>query len=687
MQHATAHVPHPQITVDADGTARSLAFDDVYFSARGGVAETEHVFLAGNGLPERWQGCGRFTIGELGFGTGLNFLVAADAFLRTNPTGTLHFLSVEKYPLTPAQLREAYAVLSQGGLAPPSPAAQATPAASRLAPLDGATQADTNLVTLAEALCAAYPLRLPGWHRVKLGRVQLTLGFGDVAELLPQMDARVDAWFLDGFAPAKNDAMWSAAVLSELARLSAPGARFATFTAAGAVKRGLQEVGFDVQKTRGFAYKRDMLVGRYISEGGLAPPSPAAQATPAASGSRHFGATHRLHQRCEDTVRGQQPEPAMSQRSCAEASHSTCDLPEQAKEILIIGAGIAGATTARALAERGYRVQLFEAATIASGASGNPAAVLYPQLTKYYGPATAWHLQAYSFTLQQLAHWKQAGLAFACEQPGMLKLATDAADAEKLRGLQHSLQLDPAIARWVEADEASAMLGHAVPHGGYYFAQGTWLNPAQLCNALLQHAHITVRENCAVQHIARGDAGWQLTLADGTTHHAAQLVVANANDARRLLDSDALDIRPSAGQVSLLEPTALAPSLPHILCHKGYAIHTPQALLLGATYDRADLSCAVTEANHAHNINELQRALPQAVLRGQATGGRTSLRATTPHRLPYVGQVQPGLYVNVGHGSRGMISAPLAAEILASEMAGEPLPISRALRAALQPPR
>lgn len=353
----------------------------------------------------------------------------------------------------------------------------------------------------------------------------------------------------------------------------------------------------------------------------------------------------------------------------------------------IIGAGIAGATTARALAERGYDVRVFETATIASGASGNPAAVLYPQLTKYYGVATAWHLQAYSFTLQQLAQWKQAGIEFACTQPGMLKLATDAADEDKMRGLQHSLQLDPAIARWVEADEASRMLGHAVPHGGYYYAQGTWLNPGQLCAALLRHPHIAVHENSRVQQLQRDEAGWQLTLADGSVHHAAQLVVANANDARCLLPNEALDIRPSAGQVSLLAPTVLSPALPHILCHKGYAIHTPNALLLGATYDREDLSCAVTYANHTHNINELQRALPQAMLGGQAMGGRTSLRATTPHRLPFVGEVQPGLYMNVGHGSRGMISAPLAAEILASEIAGEPLPISRVLRVALQPPR
>lgn len=563
----------PEITVDAAGTARSIMFDDVYFSARGGVAETEHVFLAGNGLPARWQNRARFTIGELGFGTGLNFLVAWKTFLESG-SGHLHVVSVEKFPLIVAQLREALAHYPQ-------------------------------LATQADQLIANYPLRLPGLHRLQFDRVTLTLGFGDVAELLPEIDASVDAWFLDGFTPAKNEAMWSDAVFHEIARLSAPDATFATFTAAGAVKRGLQAVGFHVEKVQGYAHKRDMLVGRRDGE---------VRETPAP------------------------------------------------KSAAVIGGGIAGCTVARALAERGLRVTLYEKSSIASGASGNMAAVLYPQLTKYYTPATQWHFTGYDFMRRSLQRW-----GVQAHQTGMLKIAKDDDDIARLGQIRNSLQLDPTIARWVEADEASQLLGAPVYRPGFWFPHGTWLEPAQLCRALLAHPNITVHE----QH---GIASLDELAAEIT-------VIANAHDANALL-SETLSLGLTAGQVSLLETDAV---LQAILCHKGYTISTPYGLVTGATYDRNDLSGAVTQRNHYQNLMEMEQALPH--IRAHAVDGRTALRAATPSRLPYVGAIREGVYGSIGHGSRGMISAPLAAEVIAASIMNEPAPVSRSLRRVLAPRR
>ncbi len=217
-----------------DGTPYSDIFDDVYFSASDGLAESRYVFLQGNDLPARFASADHFTIGETGFGTGLNFLLSLAAWRESAPPAAhLHYLSVEKHPLSIADLRRV----------------------SRLWPA---------LAAPAEELLSLYPPLLGGRHQLQLrdGRVTLTLLLGDALALLPDVQTVVDAWYLDGFAPAKNPAMWSAGVLREVARLSRPGTSFATFTAAGAVRRELQAAGFTVHKRAGFGRKREMLAGQ-----------------------------------------------------------------------------------------------------------------------------------------------------------------------------------------------------------------------------------------------------------------------------------------------------------------------------------------------------------------------------------------------------------------------------------------
>lgn len=237
MHPPTAYLPPAELTFEQE-TPISQTFGDVYFSKLGGIAETEHVFLAANGLPGRWQTAGeRFCVAELGFGTGLNFLVTWRQFCATAPAGTvLHYHAVERQPLTQAQLAQALAL---------QPA----------------------LAAEAEMLLTHYPLRLPGPHAIALPRCQLHLWWGDVAEWLAAlagaMPGRIDAWYLDGFAPAKNPDMWGEPIYRAMATLSAPGAHFATFTAASAVRRGLLAAGFAVEKVRGFGRKREMLRGHY----------------------------------------------------------------------------------------------------------------------------------------------------------------------------------------------------------------------------------------------------------------------------------------------------------------------------------------------------------------------------------------------------------------------------------------
>jgi len=262
-----------------EGQPYSVQFGDIYFSRESGIAETRHVFLKHNRLEERWKllaADSLFVIGETGFGVGLNFLCAWQLWLQTAPTGgRLHFVSTELHPLSAQDLRTAL-------------------------------QLWPELQPLVEELLAQYTMLTPGWQRMNFeqGRVTLTLLVGDARETLPQLKASVDAWFLDGFAPAKNPEMWGDSIFQTIAKLSNANATFATFTSAGAVNRGLQAAGFKVEKGAGFGRKREILYGS-------------------------------LH-------------PTKAPRTLQE------------KNAIIIGGGIAGAASAHSLACRGWQVTLIE---------------------------------------------------------------------------------------------------------------------------------------------------------------------------------------------------------------------------------------------------------------------------------------------------------------------------------------
>ena len=224
-----------RLTLGADGTPVSETYGDVYHSISGGHAQAQHVFLAGNGLPARWQNRSRFTILETGFGLGLNFLATRLAW-KADPQACreLHFISLEKHPFSAEDLVVAQAAWPE-------------------------------FSAMAEALRRHWPPLVPGEHRLELegGRVVLRLVFGDAVEALPTLDAEVEAFYLDGFSPAKNPDLWSPALCRSLARLARPEATLATWSVAGQVRRSLIEAGFSVEKRPGFAGKRQMLVGRF----------------------------------------------------------------------------------------------------------------------------------------------------------------------------------------------------------------------------------------------------------------------------------------------------------------------------------------------------------------------------------------------------------------------------------------
>lgn len=211
----------------------STQFDDPYYSVVDGRAETDHVFIKGNKLNERWPDMKSSTIAELGFGTGLNFLETVRQWQALDLTNhKLHFISFEQYPITQEEMAKALSHWPE-------------------------------LATLAYRLTTI-------WHTEKSievdfsETVKLTIRIGDANTLLPDLNLKADAWFLDGFSPAKNPELWNESLMLEVGKHTAPQGTFATYTAAGFVKRGLQAAGFQVEKTKGFGRKRDMLIGQML---------------------------------------------------------------------------------------------------------------------------------------------------------------------------------------------------------------------------------------------------------------------------------------------------------------------------------------------------------------------------------------------------------------------------------------
>lgn len=298
--------PRPSLVWSDDGTPEDTRVGDIYFSRESGLEETRTVFLKGCQLPERWQGRNRFTIGELGFGTGLNFLAAWQLWQdhRPSPKAWLHFVSFEGFPLD----RE--------------DAARALSAWPELKALSG-------------KLLSQWPQRAKSVQRMLWPEdgVTLTLHTGDIFETLPQSRLHADAWFLDGFSPAKNSDMWDASLWPMVRERCSGSTILATFTVAGFVRRGLQEAGFEVRKTQGFGRKRERLE------------------VTLADAPREAADVHGL--------RSPQTAPA---------------------RVRIIGAGIAGAALARTFLDRGVGVEVIEQALPAGAASGNPLALVMPRL-------------------------------------------------------------------------------------------------------------------------------------------------------------------------------------------------------------------------------------------------------------------------------------------------------------------
>lgn len=548
---------------------------DVYFSGEG-LGEKRAVFLAGCGLPEAWAGREHFVVGELGFGTGLNLLALWELWRRRRPGAT-------------ARLD----VISFEGLLMPRAAAERIHAAW------------PELAELSAKLRERWPERARGVQRIVLGDgVTLTLYVDEIASAVAQARAQCDAWFLDGFAPARNPEMWSAEVLGHVARMCAPGARAATYTVAGDVRRTLQAVGFEVAKVQGHGRKKERLEARMT-----APRAP------------HLPAPRR---------------------------------------VAVIGAGIAGACAAAAFVRRGLHVTVHEQGEApGAGASGNPIALVMPRLDVGDTPAARALLEA----------WLHARRFY----PALGEAAAQTLDAIHLPRGEREAQRFAKLLADPPLDE-TLLQAHG---GGLKHAGAVAVNPAEALPKLLAGAELRFGRRIA-------------TLADLD----ADLIVVCAGMGMADLDAGAPWIEGRLGQADWIP----AQGAPQAVADGGYAVQAFGQLVFGATFEAARGAPCVTSAATAHNLETLKRLRPNASV--SATQARAAIRATTQDRLPFAGppadkeKAPDGTPAPSGRrrligglGSRGFLWAPLLAELVASEVLGEPSPVEARVADCLDPGR
>ncbi|WP_248732148.1 bifunctional tRNA (5-methylaminomethyl-2-thiouridine)(34)-methyltransferase MnmD/FAD-dependent 5-carboxymethylaminomethyl-2-thiouridine(34) oxidoreductase MnmC [Pseudomonas sp. MWU13-2517] len=642
-------ITHAQLDWDEQGRPHSRVFDDVYFSDQSGLEETRYVFLEQNRLQERFAALpvgGRLVIGETGFGTGLNFLCAWQLFEQHAVAGArLHFVSVEKYPLSHTDLKRALALWPE-------------------------------LQPFAEQLLAQYIAIHQGFQRLVLdnGRVTLTLLIGDVLEQLPQLDAQIDAWFLDGFAPAKNPEMWTAELFAELARLAAPGSTISTFTSTGWVRRLINAAGFKMKRTPGIGHKWEILRGEFLGwPADVTPPPPA------------------------------KPWFARPAR------------PHGERKALVIGGGLAGCATAASLAARGWQVDLLERHdALAQEASGNPQGVLYLKLSAH-GTALSQMIVAGFGHTRRLLEQLQRGVDW--DDCGVLQLAFDAKEDQRQAQLANAFA--PTLVHPLNREQAQARAGVALQHGGLFYPEGGWVHPPALCEWQARQPGITVRPHHDVLDLRNVDGQWQAWDGEHLLAGAPVVVLACAAQVRQFAD---LPLKRIRGQITRLPQTAESAALKTVVCAEGYV--APPRLgehTLGASFDFNNDDLTPTVADHAGNLAllkdisaDLAQRLHAEALDPADLQGRAAFRCTSPDYLPIVGPLADapafaqaydalrkdarhtpqtpcpwldGLYVNSGHGSRGLITAPLSAELLAAWLDDEPLPLPSSVAHACHPNR
>ena len=653
-------IQHAKIHFNQENTPVSDKFDDVYFSNQDGLAETHYVFLEGNQLWERWVNYqeAHFVIAETGFGTGLNFFAVTTLFREfrqkhpDSPLKRLYFTSFEKYPLPLDALQQAHLAYPQ-------------------------------FSHLAQHLQQNWLNPIQGCYRFHFDETTLDLWFGDVAENLPQlgdyMNGKIDAWFLDGFAPSKNPDMWNEQLYQQMFRFTKPQGTFATFTAASAVRKGLENAGFDITKRKGFGKKRECLSGQKTQEKPTALSAPWFHSQPA-------------------------------------------NLNKQ--DIAIIGGGIASLCTAISLVKRGAKITIYcEAEQTALNASGNKQGAFYPQLSDDNERNIRFYIHAFAYGHQFLQWVIQQQIEFEHEFCGVALCAYNEKAESKLNKIAE-LNLPSDLYQSLSQSELSEKVGLPLPFGGAFIPQGAWLAPRQLVQhtfAFLEKQGVQIKTSQKVTALSQTENGWQITTAENKTFCHEVVVLANGHKLTDFEQTQKLPLYPVRGQVSQIPTSEKLLKLKTVLCYDGYLTPVDQAKTshcIGASHVRDNATREFSLTEQQENQQKIQQNIPEEWTKEVDTSGnlarigvRCSVRDLTPMMgaVPHFSAQQtqyqnlfnlrrrkqpieqaenyPNLYLIGALGSRGLTSAPFLGETLASLIYDEPLPMSEDLIHNLMPNR
>ncbi|HHW1533487.1 TPA: bifunctional tRNA (5-methylaminomethyl-2-thiouridine)(34)-methyltransferase MnmD/FAD-dependent 5-carboxymethylaminomethyl-2-thiouridine(34) oxidoreductase MnmC, partial [Haemophilus influenzae] len=577
VQHAEIHFNRNHIPV-------SDQFNDVYFSNENGLAETDYVFLQGNQLWERWisHNEANFVIAETGFGTGLNFFAVTKLFREfrqqheNHPLKRLNFISFEKYPLK-------ITALSQAHLAYP------------------------QFEDLSAHLQRYWPSLILGCHRIHFEETTLDLWLGNVSENLPQlgdyMNERIDAWFLDGFAPSKNPEMWNDELYNLMFRFTKPNGSFATFTAASAVRKGLESAGFNVTKRKGFGKKRECLSGLKIQSKSTALSIPWYLAQPA----------------------------KMEQQ-----------------DVAIIGGGVASLCAAISLIKRGAKVTIYcEDDSLALNASGNKQGAFYPQLSDDNVLTVDFYLHAFSYG-RQLLDWAIAqNIEFEHEFCGVALCAYNKKSAVKLAKISQ-LGLPNEIFQMLNAEQLSEKVGLPLNCEGGWIEQGAWLAPRQFVQnafSFLEKQGVIIKTSQKITALSQLEKGWELKNMQGQKYCHEVVILANGYKITDFVQTEKLPLYPIRGQVSQIPTSENLLKLKSVLCYDGYLTPANQlktSHCIGASHVRDNVDRHFSEQEQQENQQKLQQNIAQPWTQDVNTSdnlARVGIRCSVRDLAPMVGNV------------------------------------------------
>ena len=659
----------------------------MYFSIADGLAESQYVFIEQNQLKERFKALNaheHFVIGETGFGTGLNFLVTWQCWQEYAPSNAhLEFISTEKYPLSIAELTQSLSLWP-------------------------------SLKPSADQLINAYTAQFIGtneshYYRFCFDRVTLILLVDDVyqglSQLLPQQHTDfnkplwrgIDAWFLDGFSPAKNPEMWSDKLFEVIARLSHSQTSLATYTAASMVQKVMTTHGFFIKKAPGFGKKRELITAHFI------------------------GCEQQKNHNIRKNKTPWSYNKQLTRKNIKQGTHR--------QSVAIIGAGLAGCHTAFALAQKGFTVSIFDTNNaIANEASGNPQAILYAKISASKGPLADFNLAcllyAQSFYQQ---FWQVCNHNTDGKQTGLLQLTSDDTDLKKINALCERFQ-HAAFFQATGKTQASRIAGIPIDQSGIFLPYSGWIHPQTLCHWLINHHNIHTYTQSTVEQLQLLPTGkWQLNIQKHARQCREQfnvdnVVICNAHAATQFEQTAWLPTKPLRGQVSYLGRHTSLNQLKTTLSNESYiaplidGVNRQESFQsIGASYDLKNTHKQLTQEEHKSNIRQLT-ALTQIsnIDESDLIGGRANLRCTSPDYLPLIGQVPDkeyftnnyeglskrakqvipyageylrGLYLNIGYGSRGLAYTPLASQVIVNQLLALAPPLPQDLVDSVNPAR